>query len=890
MINALITKIFWDPSEKKVKSYYKIVDEINKKYEEFSNLSLEDVKNKTLEFKKLFEWLDFENKEDAKKIKDILNEIKVDAFALVKHTARLLNWKEFELSDWKKITWNMIPYDVQLIWGLAIHDGTIAEMKTWEWKTLVATMPAYLNALTGNSVHIVTVNDYLAKRDAEEMWILYSALWLETWVITHDKQWLAKKEAYSKDIIYATNNELGFDYLRDNMVIKKEDKVQSRLYFAIIDEVDSILIDEARTPLIISAPDNEPTSKYMKFAVIAKELEKNKDYKIDEKQKTATLTEDWISKIEKILWVENIYVSEHYNDLHHIENALKAMAVYIRDKDYLVINWEVLIVDEHTWRVLSGRRYSDWLHQAIEAKEWVEIQQESKTLASITFQNYFRMYHKLAWMTWTAKTEEEEFYKVYGLETLVIPTNKPIIRDDRSDLLFKNEKGKFDYVVKLIKEVNKTKQPILVWTVSVEKSEYLSDLLQKEWIKHEVLNAKQHEKEAEIVAKAGQAWAITIATNMAWRWTDIKLGEWVKELGWLYIIWTEKHETRRIDNQLRWRAWRQWDPWITQFLVSPNDDIMRIFGGDKLFWIFNSWFFASLPDDEPLPSGQRMLTNKITSVQKQVEWYNFDIRKHILEYDDVINKHREIIYARRDKILDAENIDEDVKDMIKNQIKSLVIAEVTKNKDTTKKELIEKVNKFLEVEAIDTLLEKEDIMWAEDPEWLANYIANIALEEFEKRKELFEDKELFYDLERKIVLQSIDELWMRHIDNMSKLKDEVAFAWYAQKDPLIVYKEKAFRKFEDLINEIEYKTTKAIFSVDPNEQVDEVDLSNWIEINDTEAEELLKNFSELVWWKNDKKEEKQNINPLLNIWNNENIEIKDVNYDDIEVEKVKVRV
>ncbi len=886
MINSIITKIFWDPSEKKVRTYYKIVDQINEKYETFSDLTLDDVKNKTLEFKKLFENLDFEIPEEKEKINNILEKIKIEAFALVKHTCKLLNGQSFELSDWKKVDWNMIPYDVQLIWGLSLHDWSISEMKTWEWKTLVATLPSYLNALTGNPIHIVTVNDYLAKRDSEEMGILYSALGLEVGVITHDIQGPEKQEAYKKDILYATNNELGFDYLRDNMVTSKEEKAQGKLFFAVIDEVDSILIDEARTPLIISAPDNEPTSKYAKFAIISKELQKWTDYKVDEKQKTATLTEDWIQKIEKILWVDNIYISDRYNDLHHIENALKAKAVYIKDKDYLVVNWEVGIIDEHTWRMLSGRRYSDWLHQALEAKEWVEIQQESKTLASITFQNFFRMYGKLSWMTWTAKTEEEEFYKVYGLETLVIPTNKPLIRDDRADLLFKNEKGKFEYVVKLIDEVNKTKQPILVWTVSVEKSEYLSSLLEQKWIKHKVLNAKQHEHEAEIVAKAWEAWAITIATNMAWRWTDIKLGEGVFDLGWLYIIWTEKHETRRIDNQLRWRAGRQWDPWITQFLVSPNDDIMRIFWWDKLFGIFNSNFFASLPDDEPLPSGQSMLTKKITSVQKQVEWYNFDTRKHVLEYDDVINKHREIIYTKRNKILDAKNIDEDVKEMILSQVKWVVLSEIAKNKDSNNSQLIEKVNNFLEVEAIDTKIEINEIMNTENPHDLSDYIANITLEEFEKRKELFEKIEDFYEIERRIVLGSIDDLWMRHIDNMSKLKDEVAFAWYAQKDPLIVYKEKAFRKFEDLMHEIEYKTTKAIFSVSPNQQVAEIDPSSRIEFNEAEAEELLKN----LWVNLNSKKETPKINPLFNVWNNENIEVKEVNYDDIEVEKVKVRV
>jgi len=818
MINSIIKSIFGDESEKKVKQYESELKYILKSEDLFKEFTLEWVKVKTAEFKTKFEGLNFENKEDSQKIKNILNEIKYDAFALVKIACKLIYWKSFELSDWKTIEWNMIPYNVQLLWGLSIHEWNISEMKTWEWKTLVATLPAYLNALTWNSVHIVTVNDYLAKRDSEEMGILYNALWLSVWFVTHDQEKQEKIEAYSKDVVYATNNELGFDYLRDNMLIKKEDKSQSKLFFAIIDEVDSILVDEARTPLIISTPDNEPTSKYAKFAAISKMLKVWEDYKIDEKQKAATLNEVGIEKIEKLLKVDNIYVSEHYNDLHHIENAIKAEWVFIKDKDYIITNGEVNIVDEHTWRVLSWRRYSDWLHQAIEAKEWVEIKQESRTLASITFQNFFRMYWKLSWMTGTAKTEEEEFYKVYGLETLVIPTNKAISREDRWDLLFKNEKWKFEYVVNLIKEINKTGRPVLVWTVSVDKSEFLGNLLSKAKIKHNVLNAKHNEKEAEIVWSAGQKWAVTIATNMAWRGTDIKLWEGVAELGWLFIIWTEKHETRRIDNQLRWRAWRQWDPGTTQFLVSPWDDIMRIFGWDKMFSLFNSPFFASLPDNEPLPSGQRMLTNKITSVQKQVEWHNFDTRKHVLEYDDVINKHREIIYYKRNQILDSENIEEDVKKMIVSQVKKLVISEFTKVPDINKKELIEKVNHFLETEAIDSTTEVDDVSAIETAEIAADYIASIALEEFEKIKEKASSPEDFYDLERRVVLSSIDELWMRHIDSMSKLREEVAFEWYAQRQPLVVYKEKAYTKFTDLLSELEYKITKVIFNLDKNIQ------------------------------------------------------------------------
>ena len=843
MIEEIIKTIFWDPSEKKVKQLTKVLTKIKEFEKSQENYTLDDVKKKTQEFKQLFVWLDIHSKEDSKKIKDILESIKAEAFALVKTTAKLLYGKEFELRDGRTMTWNMIHYDVQFIWGLAIHEGAIAEMKTWEWKTLVATLPAYLNALTGYSVHIVTVNDYLANRDWAEMWVLYDALGLTTGVVYWNQPRTDKKEAYECDIVYATNNELWFDYLRDNMVISKEDKFQKHLFFAIIDEVDSILIDEARTPLIISMPDDEPTSKYMQFAALANHLQKWVHYKIDEKQKTATLTEEWIQKVEELLRIDNIYISEHYNDIHHIENALKAMASYQRDKDYLVLDWEVQIIDEHTWRVLDWRRYSDWLHQAIEAKEWVEIKQESRTLASITFQNFFRMYWKLAWMTWTAKTEEEEFYKVYWLETLIIPTNKPIARVDKKDLLFKNEKGKFDYVVKLIKEIAATWQPILVWTVSVEKSEYLSQRLTQEWIKHNVLNAKNHAMEAEIVAEAWQKWAITIATNMAWRWTDIKLWEWVTELWGLCIIWTEKHETRRIDNQLRWRAWRQWDPGTTQFLISPNDDIMRIFGWDKLFGIFNSPMFASLPDDEPLAQSW-MLTRKVTSVQKQVEWHNFDIRKHILEYDDVMNKHRSIIYSRRDKILDNQNMHEDIKEMVQNQISALVQSEFTKQSQKDNfdvKEIIKKVNEFLWMEAIDDKIELDDVSNIKDWEELAKYIWNIAIDELEKMKDQAISQEAFFDLEKRVVLSSIDELWMRHIDSMSKLRDEVAFEWYAQRNPLVVYKEKAFQKFDNLINEIEYKVVKSMFSIRQNEQV-VLEEPEAVEVEN--MEELVREFEE----------------------------------------------
>lgn len=841
MIETVINKIFGDPNEKKVKEYRLVVEQIKEKEKEFENFNLEQVQSKTLEFKTMFEWLSL--KEDSDKIKSILKELRIPAFALLKQACKLINGQTFTLPSGKEVVWNMIPYDVQLIGWLAINDWNISEMKTWEWKTLVATLPAYLNALSWIPVHIVTVNDYLAKRDSEEMWILYNALWLTVWVVTHNQGKFEKKENYKKDIVYATNNELGFDYLRDNMVIKNSDKSQGQLFFAIIDEVDSILVDEARTPLIISAPDMAADKKYLTYAALAKTLEENIDYKIDEKQKASTLTEEWISKIEKALWVENIYISNHYNDLHHIENALKARAVYKRDKDYIVNNWEVLIVDEFTGRVLAWRRYSDWLHQAIEAKEWVEIQQESKTLASITFQNYFRLYWKLAWMTGTAKTEEEEFYKVYWLETIVIPTNRPISRIDEADLLFKNEKGKYEYLVKLIAELHAKWQPILVWTVSVDKSEYLSDLLKTAKIPHNVLNAKQHDKEAEIVAAAGQVWAVTIATNMAGRWTDIKLGEGVKELGGLIIIGTEKHETRRIDNQLRWRAWRQWDPWMTQFLISPTDDIMRIFGWDKLFSVFNSPMFASLPDNEPLAQSW-MLTKRVTSVQKQVEWHNFDVRKHVLEYDDVINKHREIIYTRRNKILNSENIDADIQKMIREELSIVINSNLKWDKasEWDIQALVNSVNHFIWEDIIDSKL-TSDINEIVVVKELVDFISDIAMLFIEAKKSLFENVEDFYEIERRVVLASIDELWMNHIDAMSKLREEVAFEWYAQRQPLVVYKEKAFEKFRKLMWELQFRITKAMFSLKQNEAVEEVDMSQvWHEFTPEEQEELLRNL------------------------------------------------
>ncbi len=843
MIDSIIKLLVWDPDNKKIKKYSKDVTIIRTLQEKFSDMTLAEIQKRTQEIQESFSGLDFDTPNGTKAIQEWLESVKHEAWALWLRACDLISWKEHTLENGKTLYWNMLPYDVQIIGWLALHDGNIAEMKTWEWKTLVATFAAYLWALSGNPVHIVTVNDYLAERDSMEMSLLYNALWVSVWVVSHNQSKEDKKENYQRDIIYATNNELGFDYLRDNMAVESKNIAMSRRFFAIIDEVDSILIDEARTPLIISMPDNEPTQKYMTFATMAKKLISGEDYKIDEKAKTSTLTDLGIKKIEKMLWVENIYVSDRYNDLHHIENALRAVSVYIRDKDYIINGENIMIVDEHTGRALAGRRYSDGLHQALEAKEWVKIQQESKTLASITFQNYFRMYWKLSGMTGTAKTEEEEFYKVYGLETLVVPTNKPIARVDKADLLFKNEKGKFEYVVEYIKQLHETGQPILVGTVSVDKSEYLSAHLKKAWVPHNVLNAKQHESEAEIVAGAGQKWAVTIATNMAGRGTDIKLWKWVVELGGLIILGTEKHETRRIDNQLRGRAGRQWDPWMTQFLISPNDDIMRIFGGDKLFGVFNSPMFASLPDNEPLTQS-KMLTRKVTGVQKQVEWHHFDARKHVLEYDDVINKHREIIYWRRNTLLqnseDKESLESSAREIIYNKVKNIVVAEQVKwGKMALNESITKKVHEFLWRNIIDDLLEKQDVSSITGEAPLADYIADRAVAELEVIASEAPNPQAFHELLKRIMLQSIDRLWMNHIDGMSKLREQVAFVWYAQKQPLMVYKEKAFDKFKDLLSEIELTIVKSIFSINANTQVKVVRIDDSkLQVQSTDIENM----------------------------------------------------
>ncbi len=839
VFNLIVNKIFWDPSEKKLKLYQKELDKIKLIEDTYRDeiSTIEQVQAKTHEFQTRFEWLSIDDADELIKIRELLESTKYEAFALHRRACELIYGQEFNFPNVEPIKWNMIPYDVQLIGWLALHEGNIAEMRTGEWKTLVATLPAYLNALVGVPVHIVTVNDYLAHRDAREMSIIYNTLGLTVGVITHGQSFEEKRAAYTSNIVYATNNELGFDYLRDNMAIKGERRAMGEKWFAIVDEVDSILVDEARTPLIISAPDAEATSQYPRFAAMARTLLNEKHYKIDEKQKTATLTEDGIAKIEELIWVDNIYVSQHYNDLHHIENALKASTVYKRDVDYLVRGDDVLIIDEHTGRVLPGRRYSDGLHQAIEAKENVRIQQESRTLASITFQNYFRLYKKLAGMTGTAKTEEEEFYKIYHLEVIQIPTNKPIIRIDRGDLLFRTEKGKFDYIVNLLEVLHKEGQPILVGTVNVAKSEYLSGLLEKKWVPHEVLNAKQDSREAEIIAKAGQYGSVTIATNMAGRGTDIKIDErvrtlsWVVKLewaagtqvyplGWLFVIGTEKHETRRIDNQLRGRSGRQGDPGLSQFMLSPQDDIMRIFGGNRLFSILAS--FESHPEADPLIES-KALTKNITTIQKQVEGRNFDIRKHILEYDDVLNHHRLAIYSRRNRILNGSDIHADVLEMVESQALRIVEmsgyageAEITED---TQRAIVEGINEFAEGE-IAKVEAFHDMTWTDA---LMSQTRVLLTGKIETLRNTGTEEE-FAEFERRLTLAAIDELWMQHIDRMAHLREEVAFEWYAQKNPLVVYKERAYTHFVEMIGSIEHRVVKWLLTAKAHESLDSVNL------------------------------------------------------------------
>ena len=741
------------------------------------------------------------------------DELLPEAFALVRETARRILGEH--------------PFPVQVMGGIILHQGNISEMKTGEGKTLVSTMPIVLNALHGKGVHLVTANEYLAKRDAEWMGKIYSALGLIVGVTAHGQTAVEKRSAYAADITYGTNNEFGFDYLRDNMAYRVEEKVQRELQYAIVDEVDSILIDEARTPLIISAPDEESSRQYAEFARIAPQLEKEKHYEVDEKERAVTLTDEGISRVEKILGLENIYGSGEVKTVHHLEQALRAMALYKRDVDYVVKEGEVMIVDSFTGRLMQGRRYSEGLHQAIEAKEGVKVQQESRTMATITFQNYFRLYKKLAGMTGTAKTSEEEFQKVYNLDVLVVPTNKSLVRKDQPDRIYRTELGKFKNVVKEIKERNSAGQPVLVGTVAIEKSELLSNMLIREGVKHEVLNAKNHAREAEIVAGAGQKQAVTISTNMAGRGTDIKLGEGVREIGGLHIIGTERHEARRIDNQLRGRAGRQGDPGSSQFFISAEDDVMRIFGADRMKNLLTRF---NIPEDEPIES--KLVSRAVESAQARVEGFYFDSRKHVLDYDDVMNKQREAFYHLRNNVLETQGDNSKLRGIVTDLL-AQTLNEVTNTALIAPPPEGSEVDHDVEMEvkkSIERLINLSDTEWQTIKETVpVDSTSGIT----DKTKEVlrsfverhYDDQEartnkdpMFYDVIRSIVLRALDFLWTDHLDTMEYLRTGIGLRGYGQRDPLVEYRREGHHLFQNLMATFRQEAAAAIFHLDIHPQ------------------------------------------------------------------------
>lgn len=766
MFDKFFDRLFNGSNEKEVKKIRKIIEQqINPLEDGLKKLSDSSLANKTNEFK-------------ARLAKgETLDDILPEAFAVVREASRRVL--------------GMRHFDVQLIGGIVLHRGNIAEMCTGEGKTLVATAPVYLNALEGKGVHVITVNDYLAKRDSEWMGQVYKFLGLSVGLIVHDLDFQQRKIAYNSDITYGTNNEFGFDYLRDNMVTSLDQMVQRPLHYCLIDEVDSILIDEARTPLIISGPGQKSTDNYYVMAKLVPHLKKDEDYTIDEKQKTVAPTEAGVAKMEKMLHVENLYDAENLELNHLFVQALRAQTMMQRDKDYVVKDGEVVIVDEFTGRLMYGRRYSDGLHQAIEAKEGLEVQRESQTLATITFQNYFRMYDKLAGMTGTAKTEEQEFIKIYGLPVIQIPTNKPIQRKDLPDVVFKTKRGKYRAVVKEVERRHATGQPILIGTTSIEQSEELSHMLDAAKIPHSVLNAKYHEKEAAIVALAGQKGAVTIATNMAGRGTDIQLGDGVAELGGLAIIGTERHESRRIDNQLRGRAGRQGDPGSSQFFLSLEDDLLRIFGGDNI-----KKFMEKMGLDEDEPINSRMVSNAIQKAQKRVEARNFDIRKYVLEYDDVMNQQRKVVYEQRRRILEGENM--------KDQVLRMVDTIIEKGMQTYADPklypeewdfagLLKYSEKYFLAPGEIKLEEIEDMSREE----VEDKLKTIAHETYESREKSI-GSSMMRELEKAVMLKVVDSKWMEHLDDMDMLKEGIGLRSYGQRNPIVEYKVEAYDIFEEM--------------------------------------------------------------------------------------------
>ncbi|HCW9589289.1 preprotein translocase subunit SecA [Staphylococcus aureus] len=777
---GFLSKIL-DGNNKEIKQLGKLADKVIALEEKTAILTDEEIRNKTKQFQT--ELADIDN---VKKQNDYLDKILPETYALVR--------------EGSKRVFNMTPYKVQIMGGIAIHKGDIAEMRTGEGKTLTATMPTYLNALAGRGVHVITVNEYLSSVQSEEMAELYNFLGLTVGLNLNSKTTEEKREAYAQDITYSTNNELGFDYLRDNMVNYSEDRVMRPLHFAIIDEVDSILIDEARTPLIISGEAEKSTSLYTQANVFAKMLKQDEDYKYDEKTKAVHLTEQGADKAERMFKVENLYDVQNVDVISHINTALRAHVTLQRDVDYMVVDGEVLIVDQFTGRTMPGRRFSEGLHQAIEAKEGVQIQNESKTMASITFQNYFRMYNKLAGMTGTAKTEEEEFRNIYNMTVTQIPTNKPVQRNDKSDLIYISQKGKFDAVVEDVVEKHKAGQPVLLGTVAVETSEYISNLLKKRGIRHDVLNAKNHEREAEIVAGAGQKGAVTIATNMAGRGTDIKLGEGVEELGGLAVIGTERHESRRIDDQLRGRSGRQGDKGDSRFYLSLQDELMIRFGSERL-----QKMMSRLGLDDSTPIESKMVSRAVESAQKRVEGNNFDARKRILEYDEVLRKQREIIYNERNSIIDEEDSSQVVDAMLRSTLQRSINYYInTADDEPEYQPFIDYINDIFLQEGDIT----EDDIKGKDAEDIFEVVWAKIEAAYQSQKDILEEQ--MNEFERMILLRSIDSHWTDHIDTMDQLRQGIHLRSYAQQNPLRDYQNEGHELFDIMMQNIEEDTCKFI--------------------------------------------------------------------------------
>lgn len=777
---GFLKKIFGDNNEKEIKRMQEVVDKINGLEADLQGMSDASLCNKTSQFKSRLA--------DGEALDDLLPE----AFAVVREASRRVL--------------GMRHFDVQLMGGICLHEGRIAEMRTGEGKTLVGTLPTYLNALTGKGVHVITVNDYLAKRDSEWMGKLYRFLGLSVGLIAHGLDFPDRKQAYACDITFGTNNEYGFDYLRDNMVIYQEQMVQRELNYAIVDEVDSILVDEARTPLIISGPGEKSTDMYKTMANAVAILKEGEDYTVNEKERAVLPSEESVAKIEKSLGVKNLYDSENIEMSHCFTQALRARGLMKRDRDYVVRDGEVVIVDEFTGRLMFGRRYSDGLHQAIEAKENVKIERESQTLAAITFQNYFRMYNKLAGMTGTAKTEEDEFLKIYSLPVIVIPTNMNIARVDMPDVIYKTKKAKYKAVVDEIVVSHAKGQPVLVGTTSIVQSEELSKVLKKQNVPHNVLNAKYHEMEAQIISGAGQKGAVTIATNMAGRGTDIVLGEGVVEVGGLHIIGTERHESRRIDNQLRGRAGRQGDPGSSRFFLSLEDDLMRLFGSDNIATVMDK---LGMEEDEPIE--HPLITRSIEQAQKKVEGRNFDIRKHVLEYDDVMNQQREVIYDQRRRILTGDNLRENIIGMIYKMIELDMDLYANAKLYPEEWELDNLIKAANDVYAPEGKLVKEELEVMSRDE-LCEFLKNTVDETYKNRETVFGEDNM-RELEKVIMLKVVDNKWMEHLDHMDMLREGINLRAYGQKNPLIEYKVEAYDMFQDMIENIQVEIAKLVFRV-----------------------------------------------------------------------------